>query len=445
MRLVFYMTVFSCATTPQTGGLLSLDGAIAASAEQLGTDLAGRKVAVVAFGSGSEALSEYVMEELSRMLVNSRALTVVDRRELDLVREELRFQLSGEVSDESARSIGKMLGAEAVVSGSITDLGSVYRFSAKAIDVESAVVPSAPAFDIARRDSRTAYLLGGAAVRRESATVQPAGLPQTGQRILPRDLAEVFGVSGVTASFNAVHSFLQTCNGESGEARRERIAQRILLGDWIDLPHLTVQGDAGGGAVDTDNTDLGGNGKLLRLIVVGIDSFAKTNRDAPAHVVFQFQNIPGEHHMNSYDTNAGGYKASDMRRYLTGSFLRGLVAAGLPEGVLYAPVRSIANGGGDRANAADGLADWLWLPTEWEIRGENVYSNERYETAANQARLEYYDSNLIKKKYDADSAYWWWLASSGSAATFASVYGHGYADHLIASTVGGCAPAFCVR
>ena len=172
-----------------------LDKAIRASAEQLGSDLTNRKVAVVAFGSPSVVLSEYVIDELSRALVNSRAVTVVDRKELDKVREEQQFQLSSEVSDESARSIGKMLGADAVVSGNLVDLGNAYRFGVKALNVESATIESAPAFDIAKRDTRLAYLLNGAVVRRENAAVQSAGQPQSRPQIAPKDMAEIFGAS----------------------------------------------------------------------------------------------------------------------------------------------------------------------------------------------------------------------------------------------------------
>jgi hypothetical protein len=220
-----------------------------------------------------------------------------------------------------------------------------------------------------------------------------------------------------------------------------------MLGDWIDLPRLSVQGDAGGGAINTDNVDLGAKGKLLRLMVVGIDSFAAINRDAPAHVVFQFQNVPGTHRMNASNTNAGGYRESEMRRYLTGNFLRGLVAAGVPEGVLYAPTRYIANGG-KRATAADALADRLWPPTEWEVYS---WSNTTWETTANQARLEYYADSAAGNrwtKYDAKGgSIWWWEASpdAGSAAYFAAVGGAGYATGSSASAVGGFAPAFCVR
>jgi hypothetical protein len=453
-----FMAVFSCATSGgSAGGASTLDEAIRASAERLGADLAGKKAAVVAFGSPSRALSEYVIEELSLALVNGRAVTVVDRRELDLVREELQFSLSGEVSDESAQRIGNMLGAQAVVSGSLVDAGGgAYRFRVKAINTESAAVESAPAFDVGRRDERLVYLLGGARAAQPGTApaAQPGTAPapqtgpaaQTGRRILPADLAEVFGANGVAATFNAVHDFLQTCDNGNAEGRRERIAQRVMLGDWIDLPRLTVRGDAGGGAIDTDNVDLGGNGKLLRLIVVGIDSFAATNRDAPAHVVFQFQNVPGSHRMNATDTNAGGYRGSGMRVYLANNFLRGLIAAGVPERVLYAPVRRIANGG-PGASAADALTDWLWLPTEREVFGGRAWSNTTWETAANQARLEYYEGDGQRVKYNKSGAMWWWEASpsSGSAAYFCAVAANGYANYHYASAVGGCAPAFCVR
>jgi hypothetical protein len=270
---------------------------------------------------------------------------------------------------------------------------------------------------------------------------------QTAPRILPKDLAEVFGVEGVTAAFNAVHAYLQTCNEGSAGGRRERIARRIMLGDWIDLPHLTVQGDGGGGAINTDNTNLGGNGKLLRLIVAGMDSFAATNTDAPAHIVFQFQNVPGGHRMNASDNNSGGYRESEMRHYLADNFLRGLVSAGVPEGVLYAPTRYIANGG-PSASAADALADWLWLPTERELFGRNEYSNETWETTANQARLEYYDGNGQRTKYSSKEggAEWWWEGSPdrGFANCFCIVH-DGDAAAGYANAPCGCVPAFCVR
>ncbi|GHU02048.1 hypothetical protein FACS1894147_03110 [Spirochaetia bacterium] len=262
------------------------------------------------------------------------------------------------------------------------------------------------------------------------------------------NLMTEFRVGSVTAAFNAIHEFLQTCNGKPNSA--DVIRSRIRTGDYLDLPALTVQADAGGGGFSAVNTSLGEHGTLLRLIVVGVDSFGKTNSGAPAHVVFQFQNVPVDHRMNPTVTNAGGYAKSEMRSYLTTRFLPGMVAAGLPESIIWAPTRYIANGG-EKATAADALADKLWLPTEMELFGSNAVSNKAYETAQNQARLEFYDSTAKRMKYNleynGDYGMWYWEASpySASAAYFCNVNSYGDAYNATASAVGGCAPAFCVR
>jgi hypothetical protein len=65
---------------------------------------------------------------------------VVDRASLDKVRQEIDFNMSGEVSDQSAQAIGKMLGAEAIVTGSLTSLGDLRRVMFKVIITETAAV-----------------------------------------------------------------------------------------------------------------------------------------------------------------------------------------------------------------------------------------------------------------------------------------------------------------
>ncbi|MDR2633638.1 MAG: penicillin-binding protein activator LpoB [Treponema sp.] len=368
---------------------------------------------------------------------------------LGQVMEEYANQLNGDTADEHLPDLGRGANPELVLSVTARRLGSRNMFNAAIINLESGEQEAGASANYRSLEDGMSAVETLAAALSGKPRAPAASAAPSAPRILPGDLAEVFGVKGVTAAFNAVHAFLQTCNSPSAAGRRERIAQRIMLGDWIDLPRLTVQGDAGGGAINTDNTDLGGNGKLLRLIVVGLDSFAATNKDAPAHIVFQFQNIPGTHRMNPSNTNAGGYKASELRRYLTDSFLRGLLAAGVPEGVLYAPVRYIANNGGQGATAADALRDWLWLPSERELFGRNGGSNTTWETGANQARLEYYENDSRRVKYNANGAMWWWEASpstsAGSAANFCYSHDGGNTYTNVARGVGGCAPAFCVR
>jgi TolB-like protein len=158
--------------TPAQPEALTLDEAIKEAVANIEARLEpGAKIALLNFSSPREAFSEYVLEELSGCLVNGGKLVVVDRRELDLIRREEQFQLSGEVSDESAQSIGRKLGAQFIVSGSLTGTGKVYRFRVKTLAVESAAIAATSAADINPRDGKAVSLLTGAAL----VAANPAG------------------------------------------------------------------------------------------------------------------------------------------------------------------------------------------------------------------------------------------------------------------------------
>jgi hypothetical protein len=257
------------------------------------------------------------------------------------------------------------------------------------------------------------------------------------------------GVQGVTDTFNAIHTYLA---GKTAEQLAS--GGNIQLGDYIDLEGgITVSGGAPNATVA--NTPLLGHGTLLRLVVVGINSFNASGdytgngNGEDAHLVFQFQNLPFTRAMEADATNANGYGGSDMRTYLTGAFLTGLYAAGVPDAVLWAPKRYAANKGTGASSAAL-IQDKLWLPTEREMFASQVYSNPAYETEENQARLEYYaDESLRTKKYNAFNASdWYWLASplSTSTANFCLVSYTGYSSNgPDDASLGGCVPAFCVK
>jgi TolB-like protein len=95
-------------------------------------------VAILNFQSDYPNLSEYIIDDITSGLVNTDLFTMVDRRSLDLLAQELAFQLSGEVSDETALAVGKKLGAQTVISGAVTYLGEFYRLRVQAIEIETA-------------------------------------------------------------------------------------------------------------------------------------------------------------------------------------------------------------------------------------------------------------------------------------------------------------------
>ncbi|WP_010255748.1 CsgG/HfaB family protein [Treponema primitia] len=117
----------------------------------------GTKVAVLNFNA-DPFVSNYVIEELTAILANNGNLIVVDRSEMALLQREMDFQLSGEVSDESAQSIGKKLGAQTIISGVLNPLGTVWRMRVKALEVETARIQGIQTYTI-KRDAVFSSLL----------------------------------------------------------------------------------------------------------------------------------------------------------------------------------------------------------------------------------------------------------------------------------------------
>ncbi|MDR1059173.1 MAG: hypothetical protein LBL43_06455 [Treponema sp.] len=173
---------------------VSLDDAIGEAAAELGRVIArGSKVAALNFSGGSDRFSNYVIEELTGAIVNQRILTAVDRQQLDLIRREMNFQQSGEVSDESAPEIGRLLGAQTIISGSLESIGAVYRFRIRAIEVRSASIQVSYAKNI-QNDSIVQALLGspaaGSAPPPAASAPPPAAAP-----VVPADAYRDFSTA----------------------------------------------------------------------------------------------------------------------------------------------------------------------------------------------------------------------------------------------------------
>jgi len=184
----------TCATKPAANpDEVSLNTAIREAAARMESRLdRGTKIALINFTSPSQVFSEYVLDELSSVLVNNGHLTVVDRASLDRVRQELNFNMSGEVSDESAQAIGHMLGAQAIVTGSLTSIGDLrsdvlHRVMFKTIITETAAVVVQHNADITS-DRRVQALLASDARASAGGASQPlaySGQVSAGSNTLP--------------------------------------------------------------------------------------------------------------------------------------------------------------------------------------------------------------------------------------------------------------------
>jgi TolB-like protein len=161
----------------------------------------GDKVVVLNFNSPKDTFSNYVLEELTSALVNGGKVIVVDRKNLDLIQQEMNFQLSGEVSDDSAQEIGRKLGAQSIISGSLEDMGDFYRVRFKTIEVVSAAIQVSSSLNV-EKDALTARLLGVAAPRNARKTVAKPKAAPSGELTVGRRVGSgVLNLAGGLGSF----------------------------------------------------------------------------------------------------------------------------------------------------------------------------------------------------------------------------------------------------
>jgi TolB-like protein len=173
--------LYACASGGNKSNTVNLDTAIKQSSKDINDSLsAGTKVALLNFSSESDVFSDYVLEEMSIALVKSKKLVVVDRKEIELIRREINFQMSGDVSDESAQKIGAMLGAQSIVSGSLVNIGETYRFRTKVINVNSAAIETSSSISVGS-DSQIKYLLS----QGKKTTVPQTAVAQGGTQAIP--------------------------------------------------------------------------------------------------------------------------------------------------------------------------------------------------------------------------------------------------------------------
>jgi TolB-like protein len=122
-----------------SGSTEGIEGAINRACDTLLNDIPRRStVAVLSVSSRDRNMAVFVVDEIEFQLVDARQFDMVDRKTLDSIRDEQNFQMSGDVSDSAAVSIGNMLGASVVITGAITGSDDTQRLTVKALDVKTA-------------------------------------------------------------------------------------------------------------------------------------------------------------------------------------------------------------------------------------------------------------------------------------------------------------------
>jgi curli biogenesis system outer membrane secretion channel CsgG len=106
-----------------------------------------KKIAVANFtypDGRSSGDGDVVSERLTTELVRIKKFRVAERREIEKVFDELKLQGSGAIGTDSVKSIGKMVGADWLILGTLTELsGARIEINARLVGVESGEIINA--------------------------------------------------------------------------------------------------------------------------------------------------------------------------------------------------------------------------------------------------------------------------------------------------------------
>lgn len=103
-------------------------------------------------------LGRYLSEELTTRLYLTGKFEVIERQLLDKIVKEQQISLTGMVDESSAVELGKILGVDAIASGTVSDLGSSVKVNARLISAESGKLFSVASVEILK-DNKIKVLL----------------------------------------------------------------------------------------------------------------------------------------------------------------------------------------------------------------------------------------------------------------------------------------------
>lgn len=132
-------------------------------------------LAVIEFSNldGSTSLfGQFFAEKLISQLFETRKFKVVERNLLNKILEEYKLSQAGITSPELAEQLGKLLGVEAIISGTITDVGGAFDVNSRIIDTQDGSLLSAATI-LVTKDEMVLNLINRELPDREKDTPKP--------------------------------------------------------------------------------------------------------------------------------------------------------------------------------------------------------------------------------------------------------------------------------
>jgi|GEM_PF-6616884 len=261
----------------------------------------------------------------------------------------------------------------------------------------------------------------------------------------PRNLMDVFGTATVAETFQALRTY---CNQNGSYNTHLDGFRKLRLGDYIDLPSLTMSADSVNPLVYPART-INNDYNRLRVEIVGFDDYYQVGNTAvPSqhHVAMMFKDIPTTAKFNDTDTTTGDYPGSMLFHWLHEQFESALISAINGGGATVVEPLAVDRIIGTVANWAWVGSEKIFLPTNVNIFGTTGFSHTNYGTGT-QTQFALFALNPNRKiKRNNNSRSSWWLAepSANSSTSFCVAGYRGHSSASGASYTYGVVPAFLI-
>jgi len=134
IKTILFFTLLACFAYAQT---LTIDEAIVENSNMFSQRIPAKtRVVILNIESESKNLSNYIVSEIESHIDNNTELWLVSKNRLANVLQESGISDLNLIDETTALEIGKKLGAQSVILGSISRLGENYRFRTQALSVE---------------------------------------------------------------------------------------------------------------------------------------------------------------------------------------------------------------------------------------------------------------------------------------------------------------------
>ncbi|MCU0390507.1 MAG: CsgG/HfaB family protein [Thermoflexibacter sp.] len=165
MKQFISCIIFICLFVSQLSAQDAFDSKLEALAKNIAnkiTENGKGKVAIWGFtleNGESTPICKFISEDFSVYVTKyAKGFQVIDRSRLDMILKEHKMKSDGLIDETTAKKLGKIIAADAIITGTLTILGETIRVRPKVLDTETALQFAADIENLPRNKNINSYL-----------------------------------------------------------------------------------------------------------------------------------------------------------------------------------------------------------------------------------------------------------------------------------------------